>query len=203
MSEADLKAMPMGIHTVIAEGVSTISGGQRQRLMIAMALLPKPDLVIADEPTTALDVTIQAQILELLKRLQEERGMSMIFVTHDLGVVADICDRVLVMYAGQIVEQARVHDLYAQPLHPYTEALLGAIPRADETLARLVTIPGAVPVPGAWPSGCRFAPRCEYCVAACTEVPVTLDARNADDRLTRCRRVDQLTAKSRTVVKIG
>ena len=144
----------------MGEYAHRLSGGMRQRVMIAMALLNDPKFLIADEPTTALDVTIQAQILELLKRLQEELGMSMIFVTHDLGVVADICDRVLVMYAGQIVEHAPVHDLYAQPLHPYTEALLGAIPRADETLARLVTIPGVVPVPGAWPSGCRFAPRC-------------------------------------------
>jgi peptide/nickel transport system permease protein len=180
-----------------------LSGGMRQRVMIAMALLNEPKFLIADEPTTALDVTIQAQILELLKRLQEELGMSMIFVTHDLGVVADICDRVLVMYAGQIVEQANVHDLYAQPMHPYTEALLGAIPRADETRERLVTIPGVVPVPDAFPHGCRFAPRCPYAVAACAEEAITLDAVNGAGRLTRCIRHGELTAKTRTKVRIG
>jgi oligopeptide/dipeptide ABC transporter ATP-binding protein len=180
-----------------------LSGGMRQRVMIAMALINEPKFLIADEPTTALDVTIQAQILELLKQLQEELGMSMIFVTHDLGVVADICDRVVVMYAGQIVEEARVHELYARPWHPYTEALLGAIPRADETLARLVTIPGVVPIPGTWPSGCRFASRCRYCVAACTEAAVTLDTVNGGERLTRCIRHDQLIAKSPTAVELG
>jgi peptide/nickel transport system permease protein len=180
-----------------------LSGGMRQRVMIAMALLNEPKFLIADEPTTALDVTIQAQILELLKRLQAELDMSMIFVTHDLGVVADICDRVVVMYAGQIVEQASVSDLYARPMHPYTEALLGAIPRADETREQLVSIPGVVPVPGAWSQGCRFAPRCQYAIAACSEAAVALDAVKGAGRLTRCIRHEELTAKYGIKVRIG
>jgi peptide/nickel transport system permease protein len=178
-----------------------LSGGTRQRVMIAMALINDPKFLIADEPTTALDVTIQAQILELLKRLQSEIGMSMIFVTHDLGVVADICDRVVVMYAGQIAEEAKVHDLYAQPLHPYTEALMGAIPRADETAERLVTIPGVVPTPDKWPIGCRFAERCTYAIPECRAAPIELLPFNGNARLTRCIRTAQIVEKRRSGVK--
>jgi oligopeptide/dipeptide ABC transporter ATP-binding protein len=172
-----------------------LSGGMRQRVMIAMALINDPKFLIADEPTTALDVTIQAQILELLKRLQSELGMSMIFVTHDLGVVADICDRVVVMYAGQVVEQAKVFDLYARPLHPYTEALMGAIPRADEVAERLVTIPGVVPTPDRWPVGCRFADRCTYAVPECREAPLALESVRGNGRLARCIRSDEILAR--------
>jgi peptide/nickel transport system ATP-binding protein len=134
----------------------------RQRVMIAMALVMKPALVIADEPTTALDVTIQAQILELLKDLQTRFGTSVLLITHDMGVVAETVSRVIVMYGGEVVEEAPVAQIFAKPLHPYTEGLLGAMPRVGQQLDRLQTIPGTVPPPTAWPAGCRFHDRCKY-----------------------------------------
>ncbi len=137
-----------------------MSGGMRQRVMIAMALSCRPRLLIADEPTTALDVTIQAQILELLQRLQRERGMSILLITHDLGVVAENADVVAVMYAGRVVECARVEDLFRSPLHPYTGGLLRSVPTLRSTEGRLATIPGSVPNPARLPSGCPFHPRC-------------------------------------------
>jgi oligopeptide/dipeptide ABC transporter ATP-binding protein len=150
-----------------------MSGGMRQRALIAMALAGEPKLLIADEPTTALDVTVQAQILDLLKALQQDLDMSIIFVTHDLGVVADLCDRVAVMYAGQVVELAGIDELFEHPRHPYTEGLLSAIPQASGAEERLVSIPGVVPAPTAMPAGCRFAPRCSYADEACaTAVPL-------------------------------
>ncbi|HEX5613744.1 MAG TPA: ABC transporter ATP-binding protein [Acidimicrobiia bacterium] len=167
------------------------SGGMRQRAMIAMALACEPKVLIADEPTTALDVTIQAQILELLRRLQHELGMAVIFVTHDLGVVADICDRVVVMYAGEVVERSEVAALFAAPAHPYSAALLDSMPQMAATDERLRVIPGQVPRPDALPSGCRFHPRCAHAVAECAERPVALVpiARNGDGpQLTRCAR---------------
>jgi oligopeptide/dipeptide ABC transporter ATP-binding protein len=139
-----------------------LSGGMRQRVMIAMALACDPKLLIADEPTTALDVTIQAQILELLNRLQEELGMSIILITHDLGVVAETCDRVIVMYAGQVFEEGPVDDVFHDPQNPYTEGLLKSIPRLGGTAKRLAVIPGIVPSPTHWPTGCRFRERCPY-----------------------------------------
>jgi oligopeptide/dipeptide ABC transporter ATP-binding protein len=139
-----------------------LSGGMRQRVMIAMALSCDPKILIADEPTTALDVTIQAQILELLNRLQEELGMSIILITHDLGVVAETCDRVIVMYAGQVFEEGSVNEIFADPQNPYTEGLLRSIPRLGEQVERLAVIPGVVPNPIAWPKGCRFHDRCPY-----------------------------------------
>jgi peptide/nickel transport system ATP-binding protein/oligopeptide transport system ATP-binding protein len=139
-----------------------LSGGMRQRVMIAMALACDPKLLIADEPTTALDVTIQAQILELLNRLQEELGMSIILITHDLGVVAETCDRVIVMYAGQVFEEGPVRDIFADPQNPYTEGLLRSMPKLGEEVERLAVIPGVVPAPTNWPTGCRFAERCPY-----------------------------------------
>ena len=162
-----------------------MSGGMRQRVMIAMALVCHPKLLIADEPTTALDVTIQAQILELLERLQAELGMAVMLITHDLGVVAGTADRVLVMYAGQVVEQAPTTELFARPLHPYTEGLLAAVPRLDAPSSRptaggrgrLHTIPGQVPAATDWPDGCRFHPRCPYAWDRCrAEEPPLLDA---------------------------
>ncbi len=179
-----------------------LSGGMRQRVMIAMALINDPRFLIADEPTTALDVTIQAQILELLKRLQRDLGMSMMFITHDLGVVADICDRVVVMYAGHVVEQASVADLYREPRHPYTQALLAAIPHADEDTDRLTTIPGTVPVPGNWPTGCRFAPRCSYRIDACEAAPPAL-VEIGDGRSTRCIRHDELRVSDDAPAGVG
>ena len=144
-----------------------LSGGMRQRIVIAMALVMNPALVIADEPTTALDVTIQAQILELLKALQAQRGMSVLMITHDLGVVAETCTRVIVMYGGEVVEEASVDTLFAAAHHPYTEGLLGAMPKVGGARERLATIPGTVPLPTAWPSGCRFRDRCKYAWERC------------------------------------
>jgi oligopeptide/dipeptide ABC transporter ATP-binding protein len=139
-----------------------LSGGMRQRVMIAMALACDPKLLIADEPTTALDVTIQAQILELLNRLQEELSMSIILITHDLGVVAETCDRVIVMYAGQVFEEGPVDDVFHDPQNPYTEGLLQSIPKLGVKSERLAVIPGIVPSPTNWPAGCRFRERCPY-----------------------------------------
>jgi oligopeptide/dipeptide ABC transporter ATP-binding protein len=167
-----------------------MSGGMCQRVMIAMALVCHPKLLIADEPTTALDVTIQAQIIELLDRLQAELGMAIMLITHDLGVVAGTADRVVVMYAGQVVEQAPTRELFARPLHPYTEGLMASVPRIDAPGApppqpregergrgRLYSIPGQVPAATAWPSGCRFHARCRHAWDRCArEEPPLLDA---------------------------
>jgi peptide/nickel transport system ATP-binding protein len=144
-----------------------LSGGMRQRVVIAMALVMSPALVIADEPTTALDVTIQAQILELLKSLQQKFGTSILLITHDLGVVAETASRVIVMYGGEVVEEALVETLFAAAHHPYTEGLMRAMPRVGETRDRLSTIPGTVPPPTAWPKGCRFRDRCPYSWERC------------------------------------
>jgi oligopeptide/dipeptide ABC transporter ATP-binding protein len=144
-----------------------LSGGMRQRVVIAMALVMNPALVIADEPTTALDVTIQAQILELLRELQRRFGTSILLITHDLGVVAETASRVIVMYCGEVVEEAPVGDLFAGPHHPYTEGLLSAMPRVGHERERLATIPGSVPPPTAWPTGCRFHDRCPYAWDRC------------------------------------
>lgn len=167
-----------------------LSGGMRQRVMIAQALACEPRVLIADEPTTALDVTIQAEILDLLRSLQRELGMSMILVTHDLGVVADICDRVVVMYAGQVVEQAPVDELFRQPRHVYTQALMKAMPQLAGSGERLTAIPGTVPLPSAFPEGCRFAPRCPHRSFEC-EHPVPLTQPEPAHQV-RCIRSDKL-----------
>ena len=151
-----------------------LSGGMRQRVMIAMALSCDPALLIADEPTTALDVTIQAQILDLLKGLQARLGMAILIITHDLGVIAEIADEVLVMYAGKIVESAPVAAIFADPQHPYTIGLLGSIPRLGEYRERLATIEGSVPSPANQPKGCRFSPRCPFADARCRAEPPPL-----------------------------
>src|SRR5256885_15370353 len=137
-----------------------LSGGMQQRVMIAMALASRPQLLVADEPTTALDVTIQAQIIELLRDLKQKLGMAILLITHNLGIVGDIADRVAVMYAGQIVELAPASDLLSHPLHPYTQALLNSVPKLESGTARLTAIAGSVPNLGAFPPGCRFHPRC-------------------------------------------
>jgi oligopeptide/dipeptide ABC transporter ATP-binding protein len=148
-----------------------LSGGLRQRVLIAMALMMRPALIIADEPTTAIDVTIQAQILELLSRLKQQLGMAVLLITHDLGVVAEVAQRVIVMYGGQVVEEATVEDLFANPSHPYTQGLLRAMPRAGHRRERLETIPGTVPPPTAWPTGCRFRDRCPHAFDRCVNDP--------------------------------
>ena len=148
-----------------------LSGGMRQRAMIAMALANDPALLIADEPTTALDVTIQAQILDLMRALRDETGAALILITHDLGVVAEMADRVAVMYAGRIVEIGTAAAVFDDPQHPYTIGLMLAAPSLGERTGRLATIPGAVPSPEAMPRGCRFAPRCPFAVARCAEDP--------------------------------
>jgi peptide/nickel transport system ATP-binding protein len=137
-----------------------LSGGMRQRVMIAIALSAEPEILVADEPTTALDVTVQAQILEVLDRLRDSHGMAVLLITHDLGIVAGRADRVAVMYAGQIVEEAPTDRLFARPSHPYTQGLFASVPRITGPIGRLSPIGGSVPPPGAWPSGCRFRPRC-------------------------------------------
>jgi peptide/nickel transport system ATP-binding protein len=162
-----------------------LSGGMRQRVMIAMALVLSPALLIADEPTTALDVTIQAQILELLQRLQQRLGMAVLLITHDLGVVAEVADRVVVMYGGEVVERATVTELFDAPHHPYTEGLMSAMPRLDQRTERLMTIPGVVPPSTAWPSGCRFRDRCRYAWERCEAEHPPLYA-VAENHLSRC-----------------
>ncbi len=157
-----------------------LSGGMRQRVMIAMALACRPKLLIADEPTTALDATIQAQILDLLRSLQRELGMAVILITHDLGVVAEFARRVLVMYAARVVEDAPAAALFARPFHPYAEGLLASIPRLDGPLVRLDAIPGTVPAPDMILPGCRFAPRCRYAHAACIEAVPALAPRGPE-----------------------
>jgi oligopeptide/dipeptide ABC transporter ATP-binding protein len=153
-----------------------LSGGMRQRVMIAMSIACRPQLLIADEPTTALDVTIQAQILELLARLRRELGMAIILITHDLGVVAEFADEVMVMYAGTIVEQAPASELFETPHHPYTQGLLASAPRSDQPQARLTTIEGMVPNLAALPVGCRFRDRCRYAIARCGQAEPPLIA---------------------------
>jgi len=146
-----------------------MSGGMRQRVIIAMALSCEPQLLIADEPTTALDSTIQAQILELIKDIQKKNNMTIFYITHDLGVVAEICDRVIVMYAGRVMEEANVRELFASPLHPYTQGLMEAMPRIDEERSRLYNIAGTVPSFQDMPRGCPFCTRCDKVMDKCNE----------------------------------
>ena len=162
-----------------------MSGGMRQRVMIAMALACNPKLLLADEPTTALDVTIQAQIFDLLRDLQKEFGMAVVIITHDLGVIAEVVDRVVVMYAGRIIEQGPVEPIFHAPMHPYTEGLLDSIPSLVEERERLRMISGIVPSPFDLPSGCRFEPRCEYAKSVCSQNdPPLLDV--GPERIAAC-----------------
>jgi len=177
-----------------------MSGGMRQRVMIAMALACEPDLLIADEPTTALDVTIQAQILDLMSHLIKKLNTSIIFITHDLGVVANFCQRVIIMYGGIIVEQGTIKDIFENPLHPYTHGLLGAVPslEMDKNNSRLITIPGTPPDLISPPVGCPFYERCNKKMAICNRIqPDLLDA--SDDHKIRCWLFDQQNPNSRNV----
>ena len=177
------------------------SGGMRQRVMIAMALINDPDLLIADEPTTALDVTTQAQILALMKSLQEDFGSAIIMITHDLGVVAEIADDVVVMYAANVVEQAEVHDLFQRPQHPYTWGLMGSLPRLEADVERLTQIPGQPPSLLRPPSGCRFHPRCPYVMEVCkSTVPELRPTQRDQAHLQRCH-LDEET-KEREAAKL-
>jgi peptide/nickel transport system ATP-binding protein len=177
------------------------SGGMRQRVMIAMALINDPDLLIADEPTTALDVTTQAQILALMKTLQEEFGSAILMITHDLGVVAEIADDVIVMYAANVVEQAEVHDLFQRPQHPYTWGLMGSLPRLEADVERLTQIPGQPPSLLRPPNGCRFHPRCPYVMEVCkTTAPELRPTQRDQAHLQRCH-LDEET-KEREAAKL-
>lgn len=170
---------------IVDEYPHQLSGGMRQRVMIAMAMACDPELLMADEPTTALDVTIQAQILELMKGLQKNSGMSMILITHDLGVVSEMCDRVVVMYAGKIVETGSVRDILDRPQHPYTKGLLNSLPKKGVKQSRLNFIPGQVPPPTQWGTGCRFAGRCPEVVERClTASPPLFE--QGEGQLTAC-----------------
>ncbi len=172
-----------------------LSGGMRQRVMIAMAMACSPQLLIADEPTTALDVTIQAQILALMRRLRDDNGMGILLITHDLGVIAGMADRVVVMYAGQVMEEATVGDLFATPRHPYTRLLLRSVPRVAVKQPRLHQIAGTTPSPSRFPSGCRFHPRCPDAVERCRVEAPPLETR-ADGRRVRCWRADETGLES-------
>ena len=176
----------VGIHpaiTAIDRYPHQLSGGQRQRIMIAMAIACKPMLLIADEPTTALDVTVQAQILELLDQLRTENGMAILLIAHDLGVVRHYCDRVAVMYCGQIVEQGLAGQVFTRPRHPYTHALLNTIPARNPRGVELPSIEGSVPSPDAIPSGCSFAPRCKQSAERCRSESPSL---SNDSQAVRC-----------------
>ena len=187
----DLVGIP-NANTRVRDYPHEFSGGMRQRAMIAMALACDPKLLIADEPTTALDVTVQAQILELLSKVREETGTGIIFITHDLGVVAELCDKVVVMYAGEVVETAVGRDLFVQPKHPYTEGLLTAMPQLGERGEKLASIPGRTPEPWAMPDGCRFNPRCKYTEDQCQSGTIPLEVLG-DGRSSRCARIEELT----------
>jgi peptide/nickel transport system ATP-binding protein len=168
------------------------SGGMCQRVMIAIALACEPEVVIADEPTTALDVTVQAQVLDLLREIQRESNIAILFVSHDLGVIAEMCDNVVVMYAGQVVERGSIEDIFMRPQHPYTAGLIGAIPKVGMS-KKLVAIRGNVPMAGRMPTGCRFHTRCDHAVASrCDGEPIAI-TETADGRAARCVRLGELT----------
>ncbi len=181
----------VGLHdpaTLLDQYPDALSGGMRQRVLIAMAMSPEPDYLIADEPTTALDVSVQARIVELLKAVQQRRQLGMLLVTHDFGLVAELADTVAVMYAGHIVESGEVGQLFDAPAHPYTRALMACRPEAARRGHELPVIPGQVPAPGDWPSGCRFAPRCGIAQADCGR-PVPPDAWQQPGHCARCLHV--------------
>ncbi|MBT9282625.1 MAG: ABC transporter ATP-binding protein [Hydrogenibacillus schlegelii] len=181
-----------------------LSGGQRQRVMIAMAMINEPALLIADEPTTALDVTIQAQILDLMRELKRRTNTALLLITHDLGVVAEMADRVAVMYAGQIVEEAPAERLFDDPRHPYTRGLIRSMPRLDDDRPRLEAIPGTVPPAHAFPPGCRFAPRCPFRTEACAAMPALRPfGRPEDGHRVRCHLAETLPVEPAAAASNG
>lgn len=183
------------VDQVLRDYPHQLSGGMNQRVMIAMSMSLNPDLLIADEPTTALDVTIQAQILELMKQINKDHGMSLLLITHDLGVVAEMCQRVIVMYAGRIVEQADVVDLFKSPQHPYTKGLISSVPVIGRRAERLESIPGNVPMLAKMPAGCKFAPRCKFRMPICEREEPGLFAvpGGRQERSCRCWLADEVT----------
>jgi peptide/nickel transport system ATP-binding protein len=188
----DLVQIPSAVHRA-HEYPHQFSGGMAQRVMLAVALSCSPKVLVADEPTTALDVTVQAQVLQLIRDLQASLGLAVLFISHDLGVIAQMCDRVAVMYAGQIVEQANIRDLFLRPCHPYTAALLASIPNPKDATGRLVAIPGVVPPPQLWPTGCRFHPRCTHAVNRCkVDTPEAAPTPGCEGAFARCHLADTL-----------
>jgi peptide/nickel transport system permease protein len=176
-----------------------LSGGMAQRVVIARALAGEPKLLIADEPTTALDVTVQAEILDLLRTLQRSRDLSVLLITHDWGVVADICDRAVVMYAGEVIESGGVDALFDAPLHPYTAGLMASDPHHAAGAGTLQTIPGTVPAPGAWPRGCHFQDRCAFATDACSGERIALEPVGTAHEV-RCVRHNEVAASQRRSV---
>ncbi|MDX8389221.1 MAG: ABC transporter ATP-binding protein [Mariprofundaceae bacterium] len=177
---------------VLQQYPDSLSGGMRQRVLIAMAISADPDYLIADEPTTALDVSVQKRIVALLRSLQKERNMGMLLVTHDFGLIAEIADDVAVMYAGEIVEQGLVADIFDQPAHPYTRALMACRPEIAMPGIKMAVIEGQVPVPGSWPVGCHFEPRCAFATSACRENHPALDHWMRSGHQARCLHIDDL-----------
>jgi len=167
-----------------------LSGGMRQRVLIAMAISANPEYIIADEPTTALDVSVQKRIIALLRKLQHDKGLGMLLVTHDFGLVAEMCDDVVVMYAGEVVERGTVMEIFDAPAHPYTQALMGCRPEVAQNGQALTVIEGQVPAPGEWPQGCRFAARCSYADQACQK-PISADAWQNNKHIARCVHVKE------------
>ena len=183
-------AYVLGIEKLADKGITEISGGQKQRVAIARALVSGCNILLADEPTTALDVTIQAQVLETMKDLRKKFGSAMIMITHDLGIIAEVCDEVSVVYAGQIVEHGTLEDIFNHTMHPYTEGLFGSLPNIEDRKARLQPIPGLMPDPTNLPKGCPFSPRCKYCTEACKkDRPEKKWA--SDTHYVRCVRYDE------------
>lgn len=177
-----------------------MSGGMKQRVVGGISIARTPDIVIADEPTTALDLTIQAQYLRLLREIQDETGVSMIFITHDFGIVARMCDHIVVMYAGKLVERGSVRAIFDYPSHPYTQALINSVPKMEERVERLYSIPGQPPAPGEASEGCPFAPRCVYAERRCTtEAPPTFNGRSSDkEHVADCWKLEDPTWKPKT-----
>ncbi len=173
-----------------------LSGGMRQRVLIAMAMSSHPEFIIADEPTTALDVSVQKRIIALLRKLQQDKNLGMLLVTHDFGLVAEMCDDVVVMYAGEVIESGAVMDIFNHPAHPYTRALMGCRPEIAQAGKKLTVIEGQVPSPGQWPQGCRFAARCSHADNDCMQQAIAADAWHRDNHIARCVHVQKQAVES-------